>query len=116
MSLCAGRIQTLEEAMKDKGLPVPHKELLSVPPKSLLARVEMLESAMATMCQLQVRFLPNAGAPCHSLALTLLCHISGLVVRSGAVLQEARLQEEREFRHARDADVPAPAKGCCCVM
>lgn len=51
--------------MKDKGLPIPHKELPAVPPKSLLARVEMLESAMATMCQLQVwmqPFLPHALA------------------------------------------------------
>lgn len=60
--------------MKDKGLPIPHKELPAAPPKSLLARVEMLESAMATMCQLQVRLLP------HRFLTPLPRHAPGLVV------------------------------------
>lgn len=45
--------------MKEKGLPIPHNELPAVPPKSLLARVEMLETAMATLCQLQVSVHPH---------------------------------------------------------
>jgi hypothetical protein len=40
--------------MRHLNIPTQHKTLPAVPPKSLLARVELLEAAMGTVLQLQV--------------------------------------------------------------
>lgn len=52
----AGRLQALEQAVAMSGLPDScHLSLPSEPPQSLIGRVELLETSLAQIVQIQVR-------------------------------------------------------------
>lgn len=55
VDLHAGRLQALEQALASSGLPDScHLSLPSEPPQSLIGRVELLESSLAQIIQIQV--------------------------------------------------------------